>query len=39
MYFKKQFSPLVRLDMHGNFQLKKSLVYQIIFNVFKKNGI
>jgi hypothetical protein len=33
MYFEKTFPPMLCLDMNGNFQLKKSLVYQLILNV------
>jgi hypothetical protein len=33
MGFEKTFPPLLCLNMHGSFQLKKSLVYQLILNV------
>jgi hypothetical protein len=33
MYFEKTFSPMLYLDMYGNFQLKNPLVYQLVFNV------
>jgi len=32
MYFKKKFMPLLCLDMHDNFQLKKSFMNKQIFN-------
>jgi hypothetical protein len=33
MGFEKSFPPLLCLNMHGNFQLKKSLVYQLVLIV------
>jgi hypothetical protein len=33
MYFEKTFLPLLYLDMHNGFQLKKLFMYQLILNV------
>jgi len=35
MHFEKKISSLLCLDMHNNFQLKKSLMDQQIFSVSK----
>jgi hypothetical protein len=39
MYFEFFLLPLLYLDMHISFQLKKLLVYQLILSVSKKYGI
>jgi len=38
MYFEKNFMPLLCLDIHDNFQLKKSFKDKQIFNVWRTHG-